>query len=209
VSICFASLSAPIFKLESYFLTIGCSMMDATPISSMACPCQSSLMKMPIPTPNLNGGEWSASLSNGAKYNGSDLRLQAKLPMSLFVRLYRSLPVIKQLTAIQEQLGGLQQHFRIVETAAVIQAMATLQAGDPRYRDPKRLLAHGAQYWSQNYEDGMIAEIFRRIGTVSKTFLEIGVETAPRTTPRRYCPPAGAAIGLRPANPAAIPLLRG
>ena len=41
--------------------------------------------------------------------------------------------------------------------------------------DPRRLLAHGAQYWSQNYEDGMIAEIFRRIGVQSKTFLEIGI----------------------------------
>jgi hypothetical protein len=48
-------------------------------------------------------------------------------------------------------------------------------ASHERYRDPKRLLAHGAQYWSQNLEDGMIAEIFRRIGTTGKTFLEIGV----------------------------------
>src|SRR5881396_3463948 len=41
--------------------------------------------------------------------------------------------------------------------------------------DPRRLLAHGAQYWSQDYQDGMIAEIFRRIGPGTKTFLEIGV----------------------------------
>jgi hypothetical protein len=95
--------------------------------------------------------------------------------MSLFLRLYKSLPIIKQLAAIQEQLAGLQRHFRIIETATVIQAMATLKAGDPRYRDPKRLLAHGAQYWSQNYEDGMITEIFRRVGPGTKTFLEIGV----------------------------------
>lgn len=95
--------------------------------------------------------------------------------MSIFLRLYKSLPIIKQLAAIQEQLAGLQQHFRIVETAAAIQAMATIKAADPRYRDPKRLLAHGAQSWSQNYEDGMIAEIFHRIGMISKTFVEIGV----------------------------------
>src|SRR5438093_8718133 len=41
--------------------------------------------------------------------------------------------------------------------------------------DPRRLLVHGAQYWSQNFEDGMIAEIFRRIGPGSRTFVEIGV----------------------------------
>ncbi len=95
--------------------------------------------------------------------------------MSLFLRLYKSLPVIKQLAAIQEQLADLQQQFRIIEAAAAIQAMATIKDADPRYRDPKRLLVHGAQFWSQNYEDGMIAEIFRRIGPTSRIFLEIGV----------------------------------
>jgi hypothetical protein len=90
-------------------------------------------------------------------------------------RLYQALPVITQLRAIQDQLAGLQQHLRLVESANVIQVLETLKASNERYRDRKRLLAHGAQYWSQNYEDGMIAEIFRRIGTASKTFLEIGV----------------------------------
>ena len=92
-----------------------------------------------------------------------------------FTRLYRSLPVIKQLTAIREELNGLKQHLRLVESANLIQVLETLKAGNNRYRDPKRLLVHGAQYWSQNFEDGMLAEIFRRLGTVSGTFLEIGV----------------------------------
>lgn len=37
-----------------------------------------------------------------------------------------------------------------------------------------RLLAHGFQAFSQNDEDGMIQEIFRRIGAGSRTFIEIG-----------------------------------
>jgi len=49
------------------------------------------------------------------------------------------------------------------------QAIAT-----PRYADPKRLLRYGAKAYSQNDEDGIIAEIFRRIGTSSRTFVEIG-----------------------------------
>ena len=49
------------------------------------------------------------------------------------------------------------------------QTMAT-----PRYSDPKRLLRHGAKAYSQNDEDGILAEIFRRIGTSGKTFVEIG-----------------------------------
>ncbi len=44
----------------------------------------------------------------------------------------------------------------------------------PRYADPNRLLRYGAKAYSQNDEDGILAEIFRRIGTSGKTFVEIG-----------------------------------
>ncbi len=47
----------------------------------------------------------------------------------------------------------------------------------PRYADPKRLLRHGAKVFSQHEEDGIIAEIFRRIGIGKRTFIEFGVET--------------------------------
>ena len=43
-----------------------------------------------------------------------------------------------------------------------------------RYADAKRLLRYGAKAYSQNDEDGILAEIFRRIGTTDKTFVEIG-----------------------------------
>jgi hypothetical protein len=45
----------------------------------------------------------------------------------------------------------------------------------PRYADPKRLHRYELQTFSQNGEDGTLAEIFRRIGTTDKYFLEIGV----------------------------------
>ncbi len=45
----------------------------------------------------------------------------------------------------------------------------------PRYIEKKRLLKFGFKAYSQNEEDGIIQEIFRRIGTTSKTFVEIGV----------------------------------
>jgi len=47
----------------------------------------------------------------------------------------------------------------------------------PRYADPKRLVRHGFKVYSQADEDGIIQEIFKRIGTPSQTFLEFGVET--------------------------------
>ena len=47
----------------------------------------------------------------------------------------------------------------------------------PRNADPKRLLRHGFKVYSQNDEDGIIQEIFRRIGTIDRRFVEFGVQT--------------------------------
>jgi hypothetical protein len=91
------------------------------------------------------------------------------------LRFYESLPVLRELSGLKRQLGWPASTRRIMVMTALIQALEVLKAGNERYRDPRRLIAHGAQYWSQNFEDGMIAEIFRRIGTTTKTFLEIGV----------------------------------
>jgi hypothetical protein len=44
-----------------------------------------------------------------------------------------------------------------------------------RNRDPKRLLKYGFRAYSQHDEDGMIQEIFHRIGVSNQTFLEFGV----------------------------------
>lgn len=46
----------------------------------------------------------------------------------------------------------------------------------PRYADPRSLTRHRARIYSQNGEDGAIAEIFQRLGGPSeRTFIEIGV----------------------------------
>ena len=46
---------------------------------------------------------------------------------------------------------------------------------DPRYAAPRRLERHGCKVWSQQDEDGILEEIFRRIGTASRSFVEFGV----------------------------------
>ncbi len=68
---------------------------------------------------------------------------------------------------------------RLVAMANVVDVTRLLDfelAHHPRYSDPRRLLRHAAQVCSQNGEDGMITEIFRRIGTTNRTFAEIGVD---------------------------------
>ena len=47
---------------------------------------------------------------------------------------------------------------------------------EQRYQDPLRLPRYGFKGFSQNGEDGIIAEVLKRIGAGSKTFVEIGVE---------------------------------
>ena len=45
-----------------------------------------------------------------------------------------------------------------------------------KFKDPLRLHRYGRKVYSQNQEDGMIAEVFDRIGTTTKRFIEFGVE---------------------------------
>ncbi len=45
---------------------------------------------------------------------------------------------------------------------------------DSKYKDPKRLTKYGYSLYSQNDEDGFIQEIFQRIGTTNKVFVEFG-----------------------------------
>ena len=46
----------------------------------------------------------------------------------------------------------------------------------PRAQEPGRLLRHGWKAYSQNDEDGIIAEIFARIGEGGRRFVEFGVQ---------------------------------
>ena len=46
---------------------------------------------------------------------------------------------------------------------------------DEKYQDPKRLEPFGYKGHSQFDEDGILQEIFNRIGTTNKTFIEFGV----------------------------------
>ena len=53
----------------------------------------------------------------------------------------------------------------------------TLEAlkNDPKYADGKSLIPYSNKVYSQNYEDGIINEIFTRIGTTNKIFVEFGI----------------------------------
>lgn len=48
---------------------------------------------------------------------------------------------------------------------------------NPKYMNSKRVTHYGKTVFSQNGEDGIIHEIFNRIGTTNKFFVEFGVES--------------------------------
>jgi hypothetical protein len=79
------------------------------------------------------------------------------------------LPIIRELLATEV-------HARQIERLLQETFVGNLMASD-RYRDPKRLATYEYQLYSQNGEDGILTEIFRRIGATDKTFVEVGAGT--------------------------------
>jgi len=77
-----------------------------------------------------------------------------------------------------EHLYGQEIIRRRVDTLAVIERERYVKEllSDPKYNDKKRLERYGFKVCSQYDEDGIIQEIFHRIGVGSRTFVEFGVE---------------------------------
>ena len=68
---------------------------------------------------------------------------------------------------------------RFARTSTLSQAIRERSRRDilalPRYDDPKRLARFEHQIFSQGGEDGIVREVFRRVGERSRTFVELGV----------------------------------
>ena len=113
---------------------------------------------------------------------------------------YNSMPLVRDVLQINESVRETREltrevrdlaralDFRVHEVNNVVRQAASTQMTNlaiklmdfdldrhPRYADPLRLPRHFGQVSSQNGEDGMIHEIFRRIGTHNRIFAEVGV----------------------------------
>lgn len=75
-----------------------------------------------------------------------------------------------QLTHLNYTLSSFARHMDILR-------FRDEELAKPRHHDPKRLLRYGFKMYSQCDEDGIIQEIFNRIGVAHRTFIEFGVET--------------------------------
>src|SRR5690349_15345422 len=86
-------------------------------------------------------------------------------------RLYRRLPLLRELGAMQDALPGqLEAVQRLLQEEQVHRLLQ-----DSRYAASKRLNRYEHQVFSQNGEDGILQEIFRRVESRDRTFVEIGV----------------------------------
>jgi hypothetical protein len=67
-------------------------------------------------------------------------------------------------------------HLSLLPALAAGQAALLLEVllAQPRYQEPARLARHRARVYSQDGTDGILAEIFRRLGRITPLFLEIG-----------------------------------
>jgi hypothetical protein len=87
-----------------------------------------------------------------------------------FVPEFLLKPLRPYLRAILDTRG-----YAALTTTALYAMQREALLSNDRSRDPRRLLAHGFRAFSQHDEDGMIQEIFKRIGVSNRVFVEFGV----------------------------------
>ena len=80
----------------------------------------------------------------------------------------------RRLDALEDRLLKM-HHLASFEFELGVVAEWRALLADPRYGEPGRLERHGHKVWSQTDEDGILAEIFRRIGEGERRFVEFGV----------------------------------
>jgi hypothetical protein len=104
----------------------------------------------------------------------------------LLKRGYRLIPGVRELIQMRDLLHGFHSE-SITELNLIRCELTRLRTFDairlvdfelrehPRYGDPRRLLRYQFQVCSASGDDGIIQEIFRRVGTIDRTFAEVGV----------------------------------
>lgn len=103
---------------------------------------------------------------------------------ALLVRCYHCIPVVRELRQIRDDVRVIRYHVSEIHVEEnyqrandIMRLMEQDLITHPRYSDPKRLLHASFQVNSRAAEDGMIREIFARIGTTNKVFAEFGAGT--------------------------------
>jgi hypothetical protein len=101
---------------------------------------------------------------------------------TVLAKIVRHVPIYKEILQARDSLNDMRNTVRVMHnTVHELRKMEAMYRCDlelrlnPRYGEPRRLQRHAFQVNSQNGEDGIIHEIFRRIGTRDRVFAEVGV----------------------------------
>lgn len=95
--------------------------------------------------------------------------------MNTLKRLYERIPILGDLMLIRRSIAKAAHEAELTRAMVAGYLTERLTLEDQRSNPNKRILSKAHQCCSQNGEDGMIQEIFNRIGDQSQLFLEIGV----------------------------------
>ena len=101
-------------------------------------------------------------------WNGRNMNLQT------LREFYLRLPVVREIAQIKASLRSIQRDISCLQQIAASRELGKLRGRHPGETDPLRLHRFENQVCSQNGEDGVIAEIFQRIGETDRTFVEVG-----------------------------------
>jgi hypothetical protein len=108
---------------------------------------------------------------NEMKKNPAVRKLVDRMPRGMKVGLRR---VIDRAAGTGDQRGRVASELSALNTL-VAHLVYEQALESPRSLEPKRLLRHGFKVYSQHDEDGITEEIFNRIGSTNKFFVEFGV----------------------------------
>lgn len=83
----------------------------------------------------------------------------------------------RELATLRDRIRGVRSAFEATSNHFA----ESLLRDASRYADPRTLAHHELTVYSQGGEDGILSEIFRRIGTTDRRFVEIGIGDALQT----------------------------
>jgi len=96
-------------------------------------------------------------------------------------RFLYSLPGVRTLVGIRSDIREIHALHRLQARISNEILREQILSGH-RYEDSLRLSRHEMKHFSQNGEDGIISEIFKRIGTLNRICVEFGVQNGEQNT---------------------------
>lgn len=94
------------------------------------------------------------------------------------------LRLVRAVAEVRWDIAKISDRLQNAAELANIHPLVRAMAGEGRYAHPLSLMRYQAQVYSQHGEDGILAEMFRRIGMPQRYFVEIGVENGQQNNTR-------------------------